>query len=403
MTSSWIVDALRTPVGRHRGALAGVRPDDLAAQVVGAIVTRTGADPNAIDDVYLGCTNGVGEDSRNVARMAVLLAGLPDAVPGATVNRLCGSGMEAVVAASRAIRCGEGRILIAGGVESMSRAPWALPKPDRALPWGDAELADTTIGWRFVNSRMPERATASMGDTAENVAELHRVSRSDQDAFALQSHERAIAAQRAGRFDDELVSVDVVRGRHETATVDADEAPRPDSTPESLARLRPAFREAGTVTAGNSSSINDGAAALLLADDDAVESLGRPPLARVIATASAGVAPELMGMGPVPATRLALGRAGLTIADIGLVELNEAFASQALACSRELGLDQDIVNVNGGAIAIGHPLGMSGARIVGTLAHEMRRRGVRYGLASMCIGVGQGIAVVLENPDVTSG
>jgi 3-oxoadipyl-CoA thiolase len=398
MASSWIVDAVRTPVGRHRGALSGVRPDDLAAQVVGAIVTRTGADPDAIDDVYLGCTNGVGEDSRNVARMAVLLAGLPDTVPGATVNRLCGSGMEAVVAASRAIRSGEGRMLIAGGVESMSRAPWALPKPDRALPWGDAELADTTIGWRFVNSRMPERATASMGDTAENVAELHQVSRSDQDALALQSHERAIAAQRAGRFDDELVSVEVVVGRHEKATVDADESPRPDSTPESLARLRPVFREGGTVTAGNSSSINDGAAALLLADDDAVEASGRAPLARVIAAASAGVAPELMGMGPVPATRLALERAGLTIADIGLVELNEAFASQALACSRQLGLDQDIVNVNGGAIAIGHPLGMSGARIVGTLAHEMRRRGVRYGLATMCIGVGQGIAVVLENP-----
>ncbi|HET6505346.1 MAG TPA: acetyl-CoA C-acyltransferase [Baekduia sp.] len=403
MTSSWIVDALRTPVGRHRGALSGVRPDDLAAQVVAAIVARTGADPSAIDDVYLGCTNGVGEDNRNVARMAVLLAGLPESVPGATVNRLCGSGMEAVIAASRAIRSGEGRLLIAGGVESMSRAPWALRKPDQALPRGDAELADTAIGWRFVNPRMPARATASMGETAENVAELHEVSRADQDAFALRSHQRALAAQRAGRLDDELVSVEAPRGRHETATVDADESPRADSTPESLARLRPAFRAGGTVTAGNSSSLNDGAAALLLADDDAVAALDRAPLARVVASASAGVAPELMGMGPVPASRRALQRAGLTVADIGLVELNEAFASQALACARELGLDQDLVNVNGGAIAIGHPLGMSGARIVGTLAHEMRRRAVRHGLATMCVGVGQGIAVVLENPDATGG
>ncbi|WCB93361.1 3-oxoadipyl-CoA/3-oxo-5,6-dehydrosuberyl-CoA thiolase [Baekduia alba] len=400
MTSPWIVDALRTPVGRHRGALAGVRPDDLAAQVVGAIVARTGADPNAVDDVYLGCTNGVGEDSRNVARMAVLLAGLPDSVPGATVNRLCGSGMEAVVAASRAVRCGEGRLLIAGGVESMSRAPWALRKPDRALPWGDAELADTTIGWRFVNARMPDRATVSMGETAENVAERHGVSRVDQDAFALRSHERAVAAERAGRLRGEMVGVEVRRGRHEVATVDSDESPRPDSTPESLARLRPAFREGGSVTAGNSSSINDGAAALLIADDDAAGALDRTPLARVVAAATAGVAPELMGMGPVPASLLALERAGLTIADIGLVELNEAFASQAIACVRQLGLDPELVNVNGGAIALGHPLGMSGARIVGTLAHEMRRREVRYGLATMCIGVGQGIAVVLENPAV---
>lgn len=392
----WIVDALRTPVGRHRGALAAVRPDDLAATVIGAVVERSGLDPSGIDDVYLGCTNGVGEDSRNVARMAVLLAGLPDSVPGATVNRLCGSGMEAVAAAARAIRCGEGEVLVAGGVESMSRAPWAMLKPDLGQPWGDATLADTTIGWRFVNPAMPERATASMGETAENVAERYDVGREEQDAFALESHRRAIAAQTAGRFDDELISVSVPVRKGEPVVVSADEGPRPDANLESLSRLRPVFRQGGSVTAGNSSSINDGAAALVLCGD--VAHFERPPLARIVAAATAGVNPALMGMGPVPATRLVLDRAGLSIDDIAVVELNEAFASQALACVRELDLPADRVNPNGGAIALGHPLGSSGARLLVTLAWELRRRNARYGLATMCIGVGQGIAVVVENP-----
>jgi 3-oxoadipyl-CoA thiolase len=394
----WIVDALRTPVGRHRGALAGVRPDDLAARVVGAVVERAGAEPSRVDDVYLGCTNGVGEDSRNVARMAVLLAGLPDEVPGATVNRLCGSGMEAVACASRAIACGEGDVLVAGGVESMSRAPWAMLKPDRAQPWGDATMADTTIGWRFVNSAMPDRATASMGETAENVAERSRVSREDQDRFALESHRRAVAARADGRFDDELIEVSVPVAKGDPIVVSVDEGPRADASLERLARLRPAFRDGGTVTAGNSSSINDGAAALLLCGDRGLERLGREPLARVMGAASAGVDPAYMGMGPVPATRRVLERVGLTLDDIDVVELNEAFASQSLACIRELGLPLERVNPNGGAIALGHPLGSSGARLLVTLAWELRRRGGRYGLATMCIGVGQGIAVVLENP-----
>ncbi|MCW3016973.1 MAG: beta-ketoadipyl CoA thiolase [Solirubrobacterales bacterium] len=396
------MDALRTPVGRHRGALAAVRPDDLAARVVGAVVDRSGVDPAVIDDVYLGCTNGVGEDSRNVARMAVLLAGLPDAVPGATVNRLCGSGMEAVAGAARVVRCGEGDVILAGGVESMSRAPWAMLKPERAQPWGDAELADTTIGWRFVNPGMPERATVSMGGTAENVAERFAVSRADQDAFALTSHRRAVAAQAAGRFADELVTVFVPSRRAEPVAVDTDEAPRADTSLDGLAKLRPAFRDGGSVTAGNASSLNDGAAALVLASDAGRERFARPPLARIVASATAGVDPALMGMGPVPAVRTALRRAGLTLDDIGVVELNEAFASQSLACIRELGIDPEIVNPNGGAIALGHPLGSTGARLLATLAWELRHRGVRYGLATMCIGVGQGIAVVLENPEVTT-
>ncbi len=400
MPGAWIVDGVRTPVGRHRGALAAVRPDDLAALVVGETVRRSGVDPATIDDVYLGATNGVGEDNRNVARMAVLLAGLPDSVPGATVNRLCGSGMEAVATAARAIRSGEGDVLVAGGVESMSRAPWAMLKPERSQPWGDETLADTTIGWRFVNPGMPERATVSMGGTAENVASLHSVSREDQDAFAVESHRRAVAAQEAGRFDGQLVPVSVPVRRGEPIVVAVDEGPRPDTGLEGLARLRPAFREGGSVTAGNSSPLNDGAAALLVVSDDALRGFAGEPLARVVASASVGVDPALMGMGPVPAVELALRRAGLRLDQIGVVELNEAFASQALACIRELGLDPAIVNPNGGAIALGHPLGSTGARLLVALSHELRRRGERYGVATMCIGVGQGIAVVLENPAV---
>ncbi|HEU4974952.1 MAG TPA: thiolase family protein [Baekduia sp.] len=401
MRSAWIVDAVRTPVGRHRGALAEVRPDDLAAHVVSTVVARAGVDPATIDDVQLGCTNGVGEDSRNVARMAVLLAGLPHSVPGATVNRLCGSGMEAVASAARSIGAGED-VVVAGGVESMSRAPWAVAKPAGGLPWGDATMADTTIGWRFVNTRMPAGATVSMGETAENVAERHRVSREDQDAFAVGSHERAVAAAAAGRFADELVPVTVTVPRRAPVVVDADEGPRPDTGLERLARLKPAFRAGGSVTAGNSSSINDGATALMLASEEAVGRLDRAPLARVVASAVAGVDPAFMGIGPVPAVRRVLDRAGLALDDIGLVELNEAFASQSLACIRELGLELERVNVNGGAIALGHPLGSSGARILTTLAWEMRRRGVRHGLATMCIGVGQGIAMVLENPEAAA-
>jgi acetyl-CoA acetyltransferase family protein len=320
-------------------------------------------------------------------------------VPGVTVNRLCASGLDAVIGAGRAARCDEGDVLIAGGVESMSRAPWAMLKPDRVRPLGAVELADTAIGWRFVNPRMPEVASvASMGETAENVAVAHGVSREDQDAFALASHRRAVAAHAAGRFADELIGVDVAQRRGDPVRVEVDEGPRADTTPEALAKLRPAFAEGGSVTAGNSSSINDGAAAVLLASDRGLERLGREPLARIVSSAVAGVDPALMGMGPVPAVRRALERAALTVDDVEVVELNEAFASQSLACMRELGLDAARVNPNGGAIALGHPLGCSGARIVATLVWEMRRRGARHGLATMCVGVGQGVALVLENP-----
>ncbi|WP_041732165.1 thiolase family protein [Conexibacter woesei] len=400
MTDAWILDAVRTPIGRHRGALCTVRPDDLAAAVVARVVERAGVEPTSIDDVYLGCANGAGEDNRNVARMAALLAGLGHDVPGATVNRLCASGLEAVASAARAIRCDEGQLLVAGGVESMSRAPWAMLKPERGLPRGDAQLVDTTIGWRFVNPRMPAAAaTDSMGQTAENVARAYAVTREDQDRFALDSHRRALAAREAGRFADEIVPVEVPRRREEPLLVADDEGPRADTTLERLGALAPAFAEGGTVTAGNSSSINDGAAALLLGSDAALARWGRQPLARVVAAGVAGVDPALMGIGPVPATRIALGRAGLEVGDLAVVELNEAFASQALACVRALDLDPAIVNPNGGAIALGHPLGCSGARIVATLAWELRRRGGRYGLATMCVGVGQGLAIVIENPE----
>jgi 3-oxoadipyl-CoA thiolase len=399
MPDAVILDAVRTPIGRYGGVLSGVRPDDLAAHVVSAAVERAGLDPAAVDEVYMGCTNQAGEDNRNIARMAGLLAGLPVEVPAVTVNRLCASGLEAAVQGARQLRLGEADLVLAGGVESMSRAPLVTLKPERGFPRGNSELVDTTIGWRFVNPRMEElHSTESMGETAENVAERYGVSREDQDAFALESHRRAVAAADAGRFDDEIVTVEVPQPKGEAVTVHADEGPRPDSSLERLAALRPVFREGGSVTAGNSSQLNDGAACLVLATEERAHELGREPLARIVATGSAGVDPGYMGIGPVPATRRALDRAGLSPDDIDLVELNEAFAAQVLASMRELGFDHERLNVNGGAIALGHPLGCSGARLLGTLAYELRRRGARYGVATMCIGVGQGLAAVIENP-----
>ncbi len=397
MTDAVILDALRTPIGRYGGVLASVRPDDLAAHVVRAAVERNELDPSTIDEVYMGCANQAGEDNRNVARMASLLAGLPVEVPGATVNRLCASGLDAAIQASRQLKVGEADLVLAGGVESMTRAPLVMLKPERGYPRGNVELVDTTLGWRLINPNM-KHSTESMGETGENVAERYGVSREDQDAFALESHKRAVAATESGRLDDEIVTVDVPQPKGDPVTVHADEGPRPDTTLERLAKLKPIFREGGTVTAGNSSSLNDGAACLVLATAERARELGREPLARIVATGSAGVDPGYMGIGPVPATRKALERAGLSVDDLDLVELNEAFASQVLASMRELGLDHDKLNVNGGAIAIGHPLGCSGARLLGTLAHELRRRGGRFGLATLCIGVGQGLACVIENP-----
>ncbi|HEU4327981.1 MAG TPA: acetyl-CoA C-acyltransferase [Roseiflexaceae bacterium] len=414
MPKAVITHALRTPIGRYGGALAGVRPDDLAALVIRALVERSGIDPRTVEDVILGCANQAGEDNRNVARMAALLAGLPPEVPGQTVNRLCASGLQAVNSAAQAIAAGEGEVFIAGGVESMTRAPLVMAKPEAAWQRGDTKLYDTTLGWRFTNPRLADlHHPYSMGETAENVAERYGVSRADQDAFALESQRRYAAAQAAGRFTEELVPVTIPPARKGQAptVVDADEHPRPDTTAEALTKLRPAFggRERvrppetppsdGSVTAGNASGINDGAAALLLMSEERARALGLRPLARVVSTAVAGVDPAFMGMGPVPASRKALARAGLSAADLDLVELNEAFAAQALACARELELDPARVNVNGGAIALGHPLGASGARILATLAHELRRRNGRYGLASMCVGVGQGIATVIESRD----
>ncbi|BAD39705.1 3-oxoadipyl-CoA thiolase [Symbiobacterium thermophilum] len=397
MAEAVIVDAVRTPIGRYGGALRDVRPDDLAAVVIRALLQRNPAvSPGSIDDVYLGCANQAGEDNRNVARMAALLAGLPVTVPGVTVNRLCGSGLEAVAQAARAVWCGEGEVLVAGGTESMTRAPFVMAKP--AVPWArQVEVYDTTLGWRFVNPRLAERyPPISLGETAERVAERWNVTREDQDRFAWQSQMRCAAAVREGRFDAEIVPVPVPGEDGRTELVVRDEHPRPDITLERLARLRPVFRENGTVTAGNASGINDGASALLIMSGKRAAALGLVPMARIVATAVVGVDPSIMGMGPVPATRKALQRAGLTVDQIDLVELNEAFAAQALACIRELGLDPARVNVNGGAIALGHPLGCSGARILTTLVHEMVRRGSRYGLATMCIGVGQGIAMIVE-------
>jgi 3-oxoadipyl-CoA thiolase len=394
---AYIIDALRTPVGRYGGALKDVRPDDLAAHVIAALVRKTGVDPYRIEDVILGCANQAGEDNRNVARMAVLLAGLPVEVGGATVNRLCGSGLQAVNDAARAIKAGEGDVFIAGGVESMTRAPFVMGKPTEAFPRGEQTMFDTTIGWRFTNPRLAEMYYPySMGETAENVAEQWTVSREDQDAFAAESQRRAAEAIAAGRFKDEIVPVTVPQPKGDPIVVDTDEHPRPDTTLEKLAKLRPAFRKDGSVTAGNASGINDGASAILLTSKEAANELGLKPIARIVSSAVAGVNPDCMGVGPVPATRKALERAGLTIADLDLIELNEAFASQSLACIRDLGLDPAKVNVNGGAIALGHALGNSGSRLVTTLVHELRHRGGRYGLATMCIGVGQGIATVIE-------
>jgi 3-oxoadipyl-CoA thiolase len=399
MPEPWIVDAVRTPIGRYGGALSTVRPDDLAAHVIEAAVRRTGVDASEIGDVVFGCTNAAGEDNRNVARMASLLAGLPIEIPGVTVNRLCASGMEAIVQGGRSIQSGDNDVVLAGGVESMSRSPYVMLKPERAFPRGDMQLVDTTIGWRFVNPRLAERySTESMGETAENVAERYGVTREGQDAFALRSHERALAAWEAGRFDDEVVTVDAPQPKGDPIPVHADEGPRADTTLERLARLKPAFRKGGTVTAGNSSQINDGAACLVIASEERARELapeGRP-LGRVIGVGVAGVDPAYMGIGPVPASEKALARAGLTVDDLDLAEINEAFAAQAVASARELGLDEERLNVNGGAIALGHPLGCSGARLIGTLLWELRRRGGRYGLATMCIGVGQGLGVVVE-------
>ena len=393
-----VVDGLRTPFGRYGGALGEVRPDDMAAHVIRAVVARTGIDPTTIDDVILGAANQAGEDNRNVGRMAALLAGLPVEVPGSTVNRLCGSGMNAVVHAAHAITAGDGSVFVAGGVESMTRAPFVMAKPSAAFPRGEQTLYDTTLGWRFTNPRLAEaHYPYSMGETAENVVERCGVTREEQDAFALESQRRWGAAQAGGRFADEIVAIDVMEGKS-TRTLDTDEHPRPETTLEQLAKLKPAFRrdESGSVTAGNSSGINDGAAALIVTSEARARELGLRPMARMVASAVAGVDPATMGLGPIPASRRALERAELTVDEVDLVELNEAFAAQAIPCMRELKLDPEKVNVNGGAIAIGHPLGASGARLVATLLHEMRRRGARYGLATMCIGVGQGIASVWE-------
>jgi 3-oxoadipyl-CoA thiolase len=388
MSRAVVLAAVRTPIGRYGGGLAGVRPDDLAALVIREAVGRSGVPAAEIEDVWFGAANQSGEDNRNVARMAALLAGLPDSVAGVTVNRLCASGLAAVVGACHAVIAGDGDLFVAGGVESMSRAPLVTPKPDAAFPRGDRPLYDTTLGWRFVNPKLVELfPPEAMGETGENVAERWGISREDQDAFALESQRRWAAADAAGRFADELVPVgDVVRDEH----------PRPDTSAEKLATLRPAFREGGTVTAGNASGINDGAAALVIASEEKARALGVEPLGAFVGSAVAGVDPRVMGIGPIPAVRKVLERTGVAVEQIDLVELNEAFASQSLAVVRELGLDPGKVNVNGGAIAVGHPLGMSGARLVVSLLHELRRRGGRYGLATLCVGVGQGQAAVFE-------
>ena len=398
-----ILSAVRTPFGRYGGALSSVRPDDLAALAIAEAVRRveaTGVDRERIEadleDVVLGCANQAGEDNRDVARMSLLLAGLPIHIGGQTVNRLCGSGLQAVMTAANAIKQGEGQVFVAGGVESMTRAPFVLGKAETAFARGQ-NLQDTTLGWRFINPKLAAmHHPYSMGETAENVAERYHLSREEQDAFALTSHQRAVAAMESGRLADEIVPVEVPAGKGETMVVKDDEQPRRDTTLERLAKLKPAFRAGGTVTAGNSSGINDGAAALVIASRRWAEALGARPLARVVVGAVAGVDPAVMGLGPIPASRKALERAGLTADDLDLVELNEAFAAQSIPCVRELGLDHERVNVNGGAIALGHPLGASGARLVTTLTHELGRRGGRYGLATMCIGVGQGIAAVIE-------
>jgi len=383
-----VLSGVRTPIGRYGGVLSGVRPDDLAALAIREAVARAGVPPEQIEDVYFGAANQAGEDNRNVARMGALLAGLPESVAGVTVNRLCASGLAAVSSACHAVIAGDGDLFVAGGAESMSRAPFVMGKPETALPRGDRQLFDTTLGWRFVNPKLAELfPPESMGETGENVAERWNISREDQDAFALASQQRWAAAATAGRFDDELVPVgDVTRDEH----------PRPDTTLEKLASLKPAFRAGGTVTAGNASGINDGAAALVIASEEKARELGIEPLGTFVGSAVAGVDPRVMGIGPIPAVRKLLARTGVDVGQIDLVELNEAFASQSLAVVRELGFDREKVNVNGGAIALGHPLGMSGARLVVSLLHELKRRGGRYGLATLCVGVGQGQAALFE-------
>ena len=393
---AWIVDGVRTPIGRHGGALAPVRPDDMAALVIEALIKRNDLDPAVLDDVIIGCINQAGEDNRNVARMALLRAGVPVEVPGQTVNRLCGSGMQAALSAFHAIAADEGDAFIVGGVESMSRAPYVMLKPEVGYAYGNPRVADTVIGWRFPNPAFTPEWTIGLGETAEVVAADHGITREEQDAFALESQRRCAAAVEARRFDDEIVPVNIPRRKGDPIVVDVDEHPRPDTTPEALARLRPAFKKDGTVTAGNSSGINDGAAALLVVSAERGKELGLKPRARIVGGAVAGVEPHRMGMGPVPATRKALKRAGWDAAGLELAEVNEAFAAQAIPCLRQLELDPERVNVNGGAIALGHPVGCSGARIAVTLLHEMGRRGASRGLATMCIGVGQGIAMLVE-------
>ena len=399
MREAWIIDAVRTPIGRHGGGLAPVRPDDLAATTITALLDRTSFPAGELDDVVFGCTNQAGEDNRNVARMALLRAGVPVEVPGQTVNRLCGSGLQAVNSAFHAIRAGEGDAFIVGGVESMSRAPFVMLKPDRAYTRGVPETADTVLGWRFVNPALPDEWTIGLGQTAEVVAEEFGVTREEQDAFAASSQDKAAEAIREGRFEPEIVPVSVPQRRGDPIVVAVDEHPRPGTTVEDLARLRPVFKKDGTVTAGNSSGINDGAAALLVVSSDVARARRLEPLARVRASGVAGLEPHRMGMGPVPATRRCLDRAGAEVGDLDLIELNEAFAAQAIPCMRELGLDDTKVNVNGGAIALGHPVGCSGARILTTLVHELARRDGTLGLATMCIGVGQGIATLIERND----
>jgi 3-oxoadipyl-CoA thiolase len=398
MKEAVIVEALRTPMGRHGGILKDVRTDDLGAYIIAKLIDKTGIDKEEIEDVYFGCTNQAGEDSRNVARNASLLAGLPYTIPGATVNRLCGSGLEAINEAGRAIQTDHGDLFVAGGVESMTRGPWVMAKPSNAFQRGDVTLYDSSLGWRFPNPRMGELySLINNGETAENVAEKYQVHRQEQDEFALGSHLKAVKAHEEGRLKDELVPFEMAQRKGSPLVYDKDEGPRADTSLEKLGMLQPAFKKGGTVTAGNSSPLSDGAAALLLTTPQKAEQLKLKPMVRIVASAAAGVHPNYMGIGPIPATQKALKRAGLTIDQIDLVELNEAFASQVIACIRELGIDPKKLNVNGGAIALGHPLGCSGARLMTTLIHEMKKRGSRYGLATMCIGVGQGIATVVES------
>lgn len=401
MQEVYIIEPLRTPVGKYGGALSYIRPDDLGAHVIKAVVQSTGINPEAIDDVIFGCANQAGEDNRNIARMSSLLAGLPYSVPGVTVNRLCASSLEAIIQGARAIKSGEADILIVGGVESMSRAPYSLPKnASGAAIFGNLTAYDTALGWRYPNPAMASMfPLESMGETAENLVEKFGISREDQDAFALASHQRAVMAQQAGHFADEIIPISIPKKKGDPLIIDADEQPRIDASLEALGKLSPAFRKGGSVTAGNSSSLNDGAVAMMLASGEAVNKYGLKPIARYVGSGTAGVDPRIMGIGPVHAIKKALEKANMNIDDIGLFELNEAFASQALSCIRELGISTDRVNIHGGAIAIGHPLGMSGGRIAGHLARTMQKQNIRFGIASLCIGVGQGLAIIIEKTD----